>query len=102
MHGVAINRERGYKFMQTKIIELTPIYDSRQSFYGKAILIIEDGKIKLLSYNTIVAEVEGMNFKIFGFHSATTLRHIKEFYRQYYINTEVSKKDLEKYLEPKK
>ena len=61
---------------------LNPVHDSRKSFYGKAIVIHEGGKIKLRSYNTIVAEIEGTEATIHGFYSATTTRHIKDFLYQ--------------------
>ena len=64
--------------------ELYPMYDSAKSFYGKAMLEIEDGTTTLYSYCTKVAEVDtDMNTaKVFGTYSATTLRHIKEFLKQ--------------------
>ena len=41
------------------ISELTPMYDARKSFYGKAHLIhTDDGTIQLQSYNTIVCEID--------------------------------------------
>lgn len=64
--------------------ELIPIYDSRKSFYKKAIVYSNNGYIKLQSYSTIVAMIDinkgivGIN----GIYSATTLRHIKEFLKQ--------------------
>lgn len=67
--------------------ELRPIYDSRKSFYRKAIVKTETNKIKLQSYNTIVAEIiypETGNKKavVHGTYSNTALRHIKEFLKQ--------------------
>lgn len=61
-------------------------YDSRKSFYGKAKTFLEDNKLKLQSYNTIVAEkdMSGKNviFRCFGRYSQTTTRHQKEFFKQ--------------------
>ena len=66
-----------------KFAELTPRYDRRSSFYGKAHLIIhEDGKIQLQSYETIVAEYADGKMKVFGHYSTTTSRHVREFIRQ--------------------
>ena len=64
--------------------ELTPQYDSRASFYGKAHLYIHDnGRIQLQSYETIVAEkTPDGEIKIFGYYSKTTTRHIREFIKQ--------------------
>lgn len=66
-------------------------YDSRKSFYGKAVVIEEgDNVTKLRSYNTIVAEIRDNRPRIFGTYSPTTLRHIKEFFAQH--NVEVGTK----------
>lgn len=76
-----------------EIKNLEAVYDSRKSFYGKAKVITEmweDGvihTIKLQSYRTIVAKIDvteaDRTATVFGTYSATTLRHIKEFLRQY-------------------
>ncbi len=63
-------------------MELEPIYSNVKSFYGKAKIIREDGKIKLKSYETIVATIENGKPQINGWYSATTTRHIKEFLQQ--------------------
>ena len=62
-------------------------YDSRQSFYGKAIVKTEPGKpVDLYSYGTLVARIDYAQSptipQVFGTYSATTLRHIKEFLKQ--------------------
>ena len=65
--------------------DLIPRYDSKASFYGKAkIDYASVNRIKLYSYNTLVAEVDKENnkAKIYGTFSTTTLRHIKEFLKQ--------------------
>ena len=87
--------------------ELRPIYDNRKSFYKKAMVqtnYLDDcTKVTLYSYMTKVAEVviphntDSEQFVIYGFYSNTTLRHIKEFYRQKYSNIPVTKKHLEVY-----
>jgi len=62
--------------------ELSCQYNSRKSFYGKAIVRTEGDKTILRSYSTDVAYIEnGMAF-VKGMYSNTTLRHIKEFLKQ--------------------
>lgn len=62
--------------------ELTPVIDSRKSFYKKAYVLTENDKIVLLSYDTKVAEIKDEKAKIFDTYSPTTLRHIKDFLYQ--------------------
>lgn len=59
-------------------------YDSRASFYGKAQIDDHDDAITLYSYNTKVAEYDKRSgvLKVFGYYSATTARHIREFAKQ--------------------
>lgn len=91
--------------------ELFPRYDSRQSFYRKAYvteLQYNDCVVYVLkSYDTIVAVVTDnketkwayVNQKISKdlLYSNTTLRHIKEFFKQYYKYKDYKKSDLMKY-----
>jgi len=82
--------------------ELNPVYDSRKSFYKKAHVIHDGANMKLQSYNTIVAEIKDGEAVIYGFYSATTIRHIKDFLYQngFEIGT---KAELEKmYVREKK
>ena len=65
--------------MQT---ELEAIFDARKSFYGKAIVTSNNGVVSLWSYGKLVATIYDRQAKVYGTHSATTLRHIKEFLRQ--------------------
>ena len=70
--------------MEKQQQELTARFDSRKSFYGKAIIKMEGGKLCLISYNTLVARI---NIKkgiaeVYGDYSQTTMRHIKEFLKQ--------------------
>lgn len=55
--------------------------DSRKSFYGKAMVIIDGGCIYLKSYETIVCmiDAEGVFHKLWGDYSQTTMRHINSF-----------------------
>lgn len=67
-----------------KIFELSPRYDTRKSFYGKAHVIDhEDGTIELQSYDTIVSRCINGKVEELGKWSATTTRHQKEFQKQF-------------------
>lgn len=70
-----------------RIYELTPMKDSRKSFYGKAKVIEHDnGTIQLQSYNTIVCEIVGGVFRmLWDGRTQTTTRHINEFKHQFNI-----------------
>lgn len=64
-----------------KIFELIPT-NGRKSFGGKAKVIEQDGEAKLLSYETIVAQInlETREYtQIWEGKSATTSNHIKAF-----------------------
>lgn len=89
-----------------KKYELLPIYDSKKSFYHKAIIEEENENIKLYSYNTLVCTLShndiilNDNIDQSLLFSNTTLRHIKEFLKQFYYNSDknIAKKDLLKLL----
>ena len=67
-----------------KIFELSPRYDSRKSFYGKARVIDhEDRTLELQSYDTIVSRCVNGKVEELGKWSATTTRHQKEFRKQF-------------------
>ena len=67
-----------------KIFELSPRYDSRKSFYGKARVVDhENGTIELQSYDTIVSRCVNGKVEELGKWSATTTRHQKEFRKQF-------------------
>lgn len=74
--------------------ELKTIYDSRKSFYRKANVNVSDGVLTLYSYNTKVAQINDGKAVVFNTHSATTLRHIKEFLLQNGFEA-TSKKQIE-------
>lgn len=64
-----------------KKYELIPD-DGRKSFYGKAIVTVEEsGKKTLFSYGTPIIELDsnGQLTRLYGGWSATTGRHIKAF-----------------------
>lgn len=86
--------------MNAGTYELTARYDSRKAFYGKATVKVDplDGSIHLVSYSTRVATITKDNeLKIYGFYSATTLRHIKEFAAQHGFGY-MTKNELRDYL----
>lgn len=69
------------------IYDLTARYNSRRSFYGKAkVIVLDDGTIQLLSYDTIVGEIrDGKYYQLWDGKSQTTTRHINEFKKQFNI-----------------
>lgn len=78
--------------------ELSCNYDSRQSFYGKAKVRIEDCGIKtLISYTTEVARIIKGKAVVYNTYSATTLRHIKEFLKQNGFRADTQNQILEDY-----
>ena len=67
-----------------KLFELSPRYDARKSFYGKAHVIDhENGTIELQSYDTIVSRCVNGKVEELGKWSMTTTRHQKEFRKQF-------------------
>ena len=80
----------------TKMYELTPQYDTRKSFYGKARIEETEEYLKLYSYNTLVAMINKNEntAKVFDSYSQTTLRHIKEFLKQNNF-TAINRKQIE-------
>ena len=80
--------------------ELTPIFDRRQSFYGKAETIKENNKIILKSYNTNILEYDIKTKKLTfltnnkNHFTQTTNRHINEFLKQFTNETPKSKSEL--------
>lgn len=57
-------------------------YTLGKTFYRKARVLKDDDTIQLISYSTKVAEIKNGKAHIFGWYSATTTRHIKEFLQQ--------------------
>ena len=77
--------------INTKVSCLNPCCaDGALSFYGKAILIETGDRIKLQSYDTIVAEYNKNSqlVTIKGWYSMTTGRHIRSFLAYLGVNTE--------------
>ena len=86
--------------------ELSVRYDARQSFYGKAQVESKNGVTKLYSYNVLVAKINKKNNLVLfpsWDYSSTTLRHVKEFIKQYttYSFGNMSKSDIEKAIKEK-
>jgi hypothetical protein len=79
------------------ISELTPVNDSRASFYGKAKIVNVDKEIQLHSYDTHVATINNGKVTVNGTYSTTTLRHIKEFLLQHGFKAENKKQIMEDY-----
>ena len=78
-----------YKNLFKNTYNLSPVYDSHASFYGKAFVALNpsgDRKV-LYSYCSLVAEVKDGVFIIYSGYSdewwsVTTRRHIAEFFGQ--------------------
>lgn len=81
---------------------LIPKFDSRKSFYGKAVVSVDAGSIKLYSYNTLVVEIKNNVPKVYGTYSQTTLRHIKEFLRQHGFTAETKSQIVRDYMSREK
>jgi len=77
--------------------ELTPIHDSRKSFYGKATIINENGTITLISYHIRVATIKDGKAVVLGTYSQTTNRHIKEFLKQQGFKADNTKQIIKDY-----
>lgn len=82
---------------------LEPQHSTQKSFYNKAKVYRNDkGEIFLMSYETIVAEIQDelisetgkRNYKVNGWYSKTTAIHINEFLQQYGFS-KLSKKEME-------
>ena len=74
-------------FQTSFVSHLEPRYDSRKSFYGKAIVKQKNGIIVLQSYETDVATFNPESGKMTlcansWAYSMTTRRHVWEFMRQ--------------------
>ena len=79
--------------IKNNVYELSTYYDTRKSFYGKA-LVEDNGKeLILYSYLKKVCYIIGDEIHLISLDSNTTNRHIREFLRQ----NEWRFKDNEKY-----
>lgn len=93
--------------IKTSKKELKTIYDNAKSFYNKASVKRYYNKnelvykIELISYKTSILYIQNnklyFNYKNINnknIYSMTTLRHIKEFIKQYYYLLEVNYKNI--------
>jgi len=85
-------------------MELQTRYDSRKSFYGKARVEADYPEVRLISYSTKVAVIRfnGQSDdrgtpEVYGTYSVTTIRHIKEFLKQYGFKAESGSQILADY-----
>lgn len=86
---------------------LMPEYENVKSYYNKAVIIQDENKTDLISYNTLVCTIKenkiilNKSVEIELLLSNTTQRHIKEFLKQFYYksNQAITKKDLLKLME---
>jgi hypothetical protein len=69
---------------EAPVYDMSPQYDARQSFYGKARVDDNGNEKTLYSYNTPVAKIIGNKVELLPKWdwSQTTLRHVKEFLKQ--------------------
>lgn len=76
--------------------ELKCIYNNNKSFYGKAEVKQEDNDVTLISYGIEIVNVyNGKITPLWDGWSATTNRHLKEFFKQFW-DVEYSKKAWDK------
>ena len=76
--------EESKTLKESPVYDLTPTYDSRQSFYNKARVDIQGNEQTLYSYNTPVTKIVDGRVELLDKWdcSSTTLRHVKEFLKQ--------------------
>ena len=96
-----IDKNLVYKVEKEKPMyyELSPKFDSRKSFYGKALVHHnQDGSVDLQSYDTIVATITSDGQAVVhGLYSATSTRHTKEFLKQFGFKADTTK-DIRQYI----
>lgn len=89
------------------LTELSPVYDGRKSFYGKARILTDGNSMTLLSYGTPILKIEGDVYTLFFRDedlSNTTMRHLREFLRQAGLSyaADKSKAEMIKFLRGQK
>lgn len=88
--------------------ELKTVYDSRKSFYKKAMVDKVDDTFRLFSYGTLIATandtVVTLVDKNEDDYSQTTLRHLREFVVQfaYGVSKNMNRQDVLKHLRENK
>lgn len=92
-------KKEAKELTEAPIYDLSPQFDSRQSFYGKAKVNTGDknDQNKLYSYDTLVAEIKDGKPIVYGVFSQTTLRHIKDFLKQNGFKADNAKQILADY-----
>lgn len=74
------------------IRELKTKYDSRKSFYRKALMVYQGTDISLLSYDTVICTIRKNGTLVMKCDlndmSVTTKRHFREFCKQLNYRTE--------------
>lgn len=84
-----------------KVFELKAEFDPRESFYGKAQVLVADDVEVLQSYDTRVLEIRDRTAKIICEEkhlSPTTLRHIKELLKQRRFKAETKAQVMKDYF----
>lgn len=86
-----------------ELLELKPLESQQKSFYGKAKYYRDGWSLRLISYDTEVAEYNMLTdtFTIHRLMSETTLRHIIAFAAQTLQVDIKNRKDLEGYMKEK-
>lgn len=77
--------------MNMNIYELTTRFDSRKSFYHKALVQVDTNRTTLFSYETEVAYIENRKLTMLpdAWYSTTTRRHVREFARQHNVESQL-------------
>lgn len=78
------NKDGSKSLKESPVYDMSPQYDARKSFYGKARVDDTGDEKTLYSYNTPVARISGEKVELLPRwdESQTTLRHVKEFLKQ--------------------
>lgn len=88
--------------MKETVRELTPKFEKRQSYYGKALLKQKYNMLTLVSYDTEIIKINLSTYKLETLCgpedlSNTTLRHLREFLKQNELGhiAELTKKEIQ-------
>ena len=84
---------------KVKLMYLEPAFSNQKSFYGKARMIVADDSTILTSYAVKIVELKNNKLKMICKQrdlSATTLKHLREFLRQFGFGNiaELTKKEM--------
>ena len=78
--------------------ELTPIFSNQKNFYKKAFIEINGKNKKLYSYNILVAEIRNKKAIVYNLQSNSTLRHVKDFLKQFDFLATTKKQIIKDYF----